>query len=126
VCSISHKNEASYSEAGSTPLLQLIRAGIHQFVVSGLGVPRQKMFITHRLPLEVFFCGEADFIAICYTPHSIGCDFRCHVPIFWMDDKVRVPVAELMEIVINLNTISSLLQTSLKVSTCELTFVAII
>jgi hypothetical protein len=104
VCSISHKNETSYSETRSTPLLQLIRTGIHQFVVSRLGVPWQKMFITHWLSLEILFRGQTDFVPICYAPHAIGCDFRCHIPVFWMDDKVRVPVAELVEVIINLQS----------------------
>jgi len=106
VCGIGHKKKSAYSETWSAPLLQLVRASTNQLVVSWLRFSWQKLFIPHRLSFKVFFSGEAYFVAVCYTPHSIWCNFGCHIPIFWVNDKIGVPVAELVEVVVNLESTS--------------------
>jgi hypothetical protein len=82
--------------------MELIRAGTGELVVSRLGIPRQNLLEPRWLTSKVFFIGKAPFVAIGHSPQSVVGDPSGHVPVVLVDDEIRIPISEFLEIIVDL------------------------
>jgi len=100
--SIGSQQEPANSEGLGASLVKLVRTGTDKLIISWLGVSGQNLLESFRLSLEIFFVGQAPVITIRHSPQTVIGNPSCHVPVFLIDDEIRVPVPEFVEVIINL------------------------
>ena len=82
--------------------MEFIRAGTGELVVSRFGVAWQDLLKPGWLTGEIFLVGQPPYITVRYSPQSITSDSSGHVPIVLVNNEIRIPITELVEIIIYL------------------------
>jgi hypothetical protein len=64
VSSIGHEKKSPFPEGRGTPLLQLIRTDVRNYIIGWLQIARQDLFVSGWLAFNIFFLGQTWFFAI--------------------------------------------------------------
>jgi hypothetical protein len=97
------KEDSPNPETWRTSLMQLVWTYTGKFVLVRRWITRQNLLVSFWLSRQVFFVAQTPVISICDTPESVRGDLCGHIPICRMNNKIRVPVTELMEVIVNLS-----------------------
>lgn len=66
--SVSRKQESANSERLGASLVQLIRTGTHEFIISWFRVSGEDLLKPRRLTREILFVGQAPDVTVCHSP----------------------------------------------------------
>lgn len=82
--------------------MNFVGAEIDDAVILRGGVARQHLSPFFLLCRKQLIFAKCSGYTIADAPDSILGDSRCHVPVLWVYDKVRVLVAKFVEVVVHL------------------------
>ena len=82
--------------------MHLVWTDVGHLIVAWFWCTWQDLLESHGLSFDQLLPRQTGLITVRHSPQSVVCETGSHVPILWMDDKLRVDVAELLEVIVYL------------------------